>query len=120
MFRGFTEQNHIGFTFQAQTFVTNLQEHSCGEEESSCNTHKRGKTDISVENCTKSICETFTSWTCMDCMVCGLMSDPDINEEKEKTIQRLQMTDLLREGRKIDVNAKEKTVIAIDGISDSQ
>ena len=30
------------------------------------------------------------------------------------------MTDLLREGRKIDVNAKEKTVIAIDGISDSQ
>ena len=56
----------------------------------------------------------------MDCMACGLMSDPDINEEKEKTIQRLQMTDLLREGRKIDVNAKEKTVIAIDGISDSQ
>ena len=59
MFRGFTEQNHIGFTFQAQAFVTNLQEHSCGEEESSCNTHKRGKTDISVENCTKSICETI-------------------------------------------------------------
>ena len=32
------------------------------------------------------VAKLFTPWTCMDCMVCGLMSDPDINEEKEKTI----------------------------------